>query len=105
MSFTSIMDRSLKQRERWHGVCGVPRAVYICRWRLSTVTSRRSCGGRKKNTVRGTLDTLRRAGQAQARAHLIDVTLAAGVHGLAVGTLATQLLDVPQKALDCLVLR
>ena len=50
----------------------------------------------------GNVDTSLKAGQAQA--HLIDVTLAAGMHGLTDGTLAPQFLDVPQKTLDGLVL-
>ena len=45
--------------------------------------------------------TSSRAGQA----HLIHVALAAGMHGLADGALAPQFFDVPQKALDRLVLQ
>ena len=45
--------------------------------------------------------TSSRAGQA----HLIHVALAAGMHGLTDGALAPQFFDVPQKALDRLVLQ
>ena len=37
--------------------------------------------------------------------HLIHVALAAGMHGLTDGALAPQFFDVPQKALDRLVLQ
>jgi hypothetical protein len=88
LSLTSMMDKSLGYHEQWHdktedddgggggvddddagadanGIIswGTACATYICRWRLRTVTSRRSCRDDKTNvTMRHTRHA--RAGSA-----------------------------------------
>ncbi len=52
----------------------------------------------------GGKSVMRRDGARADVANLIDVALAAGMHALADGTLASQFLDVSQETLDGLVL-